>query len=187
VSDIFIVDSLSSGGRASATAEQESAFMYGSMAVGGYLAHNIGTTTPNAVKEVLRIQAYVSIASTGTSAGFGPAFTLYGESGTDATYRKMGQIENYWGTATDASRTVEGRILAFDSAGTREPIAWGANGSAPTLSFYGATRITRPTTGIAEAAFTENSGGAVVNVDSTFGGYTLQQVVQALQNIGILT
>lgn len=42
------------------------------------------------------------------------------------------------------------------------------------------------TTGVAEAAFVENSGGAAVNVDSTFGGYTLQQIAQALQNHGLL-
>lgn len=40
--------------------------------------------------------------------------------------------------------------------------------------------------GTAEASFTENSGGTAVNDDSTFGGYTLQQVVQALQEQGIL-
>lgn len=42
------------------------------------------------------------------------------------------------------------------------------------------------TTGVAEAAFTENAGGTAVNVDSTFGGYTLQQIAQALQNHGLL-
>lgn len=42
------------------------------------------------------------------------------------------------------------------------------------------------TTSIAEATFVENSGGTAVNDDSTFGGYTLQQVVQALQNKGVL-
>jgi len=39
---------------------------------------------------------------------------------------------------------------------------------------------------VAEAAFVENAGGTAVNVDSTFGGYTLQQVVKALQNAGLL-
>lgn len=38
----------------------------------------------------------------------------------------------------------------------------------------------------AEAAFVENIGGTAVNVDSTFGGYTLQQIAQALQNKGVL-
>ena len=36
-----------------------------------------------------------------------------------------------------------------------------------------------------EAAFVSGSGTAV-NDNSTFGGYTLRQVVQALQNIGVL-
>lgn len=54
------------------------------------------------------------------------------------------------------------------------------------VGLFGATPVTRPTTGIAEAAFTANTGNAV-NDNSTFGGYTIQQVVQALQDIGILT
>jgi hypothetical protein len=54
------------------------------------------------------------------------------------------------------------------------------------IGFYNATPIERPGTGVAEAAFVENAGGTAVNDDSTFGGYTLRQVVQALQNLGLL-
>lgn len=54
------------------------------------------------------------------------------------------------------------------------------------LGFYNATPVVQPTTGVAEAAFVENSGGTAVNVDSTFGGYTIQQVVEALQTLGLL-
>jgi hypothetical protein len=54
------------------------------------------------------------------------------------------------------------------------------------LSFWNKTPIVQPTTSIAEATFTENSGGTAVNVDSTFAGYTLQQIAQALKDIGIL-
>lgn len=54
------------------------------------------------------------------------------------------------------------------------------------LSLWNAAPIVQPTTAIAEAAFAENAGGTAVNVDSTFGGYTLQQIVQALQNFGLL-
>jgi len=54
------------------------------------------------------------------------------------------------------------------------------------IGFYDATPVVQPTTGITEAAFVENSGGTAVNVDSTFGGYTIQQVVQALQDLGLL-
>lgn len=61
------------------------------------------------------------------------------------------------------------------------------NHDGTTVGFYGVAPTTRATTGITEAAFTENAGGTAVNVDSTFGGYTVQQIVQALQTIGILT
>jgi hypothetical protein len=54
------------------------------------------------------------------------------------------------------------------------------------IGFYNATPVVQPTTGIDEAAFVENSGGTAVNVDSTFGGYTIQQVVQALKTLGLL-
>ena len=46
--------------------------------------------------------------------------------------------------------------------------------------------IVKPTTGVAEAAFSASSGTAV-NDNSTFGGYTIQQIVKALQNLGLLT
>lgn len=42
-----------------------------------------------------------------------------------------------------------------------------------------------PTSG-AEGAFVENAGGTAVNVDSTFRGYTLQQIAEALHLAGVL-
>ena len=54
------------------------------------------------------------------------------------------------------------------------------------LAFWNATPIVQPTTAIAEAAFVENSGGTAVNVDSTFDGYTLQQIAKALRDAGLL-
>lgn len=54
------------------------------------------------------------------------------------------------------------------------------------IGFWNATPVAQPTTAIAEATFTENPGGTAVNVDSTFAGYTLQQIAQALKDIGIL-
>ena len=58
--------------------------------------------------------------------------------------------------------------------------------NAQKLAFFGATPIIQPTTGVSEASFVENAGGTAVNIDSTFGGYTLQQITQALQNLGVL-
>ena len=54
------------------------------------------------------------------------------------------------------------------------------------IGFWNVSPISQPTTAIAEATFVENSGGTAVNVDSTFAGYTLQQIAQALKDIGIL-
>lgn len=56
-----------------------------------------------------------------------------------------------------------------------------------TVGLYGVSPVARATTGIGEAAIVANAGAITVNEDTTFGGYTLQQVVQALQSIGILT
>ena len=56
------------------------------------------------------------------------------------------------------------------------------------LGFFGATAVVKATTGIAEANFAVNDSGSpdTVNVNSTFGGYTLQQIAQALVNYGLL-
>lgn len=54
------------------------------------------------------------------------------------------------------------------------------------IALWNATPIVQPTNGIAEATFVENSGGTAVNVDSTFAGYTLQQITQALKDFGLL-
>lgn len=58
-------------------------------------------------------------------------------------------------------------------------------GTTQKLSFWNATPIVQPTTGVAAATFTANSGTAV-NDASTFDGYTIKQVVKALRNIGLL-
>lgn len=55
-----------------------------------------------------------------------------------------------------------------------------------TAGFYNVTPISRPTTSVAAATFTANSGTAV-NDASTFDGYTIKQVVKALRNLGLLT
>lgn len=53
------------------------------------------------------------------------------------------------------------------------------------LGFWNAAPIVQPTTTVATAAFTQNSGNTV-NDASTFDGYTLLQVVKALRNTGLL-
>jgi len=53
------------------------------------------------------------------------------------------------------------------------------------LAFWDKTPVVQPTTGISEAAFVVNSGGSI-HPTSTFGGYTIAQIAQALIDVGIL-
>jgi len=57
----------------------------------------------------------------------------------------------------------------------------------PFLGFYGADEIAQPTTAIAEATFASGGAGTNIKTDDTFGGYTLQQIAQALLDLGFLS
>lgn len=59
------------------------------------------------------------------------------------------------------------------------------DGTNTLLSFFGAAPVLRPTAGIAAAAFAAGAGTPVLE-NSTFGGYTLGQVVAALKALGLL-
>lgn len=85
------------------------------------------------------------------------------------------------GGTTDALVFADTRDIGFGtSTGTK--IGYATNQK---LAFWNKTPIVQPTTAVAGAAFVANAGTAV-NDASTFGGYTIKQVVQALQNIGLL-
>jgi hypothetical protein len=53
------------------------------------------------------------------------------------------------------------------------------------LSFWNKSPVAQPTTGISGAAFVADSGGSI-HPTSTFGGYTIAQIAQALIDVGIL-
>ena len=53
------------------------------------------------------------------------------------------------------------------------------------LAFWNATPIVQPTTGVTAATLVSNAGTALTSTD-TFDGYTLQQIVRALRNTGLL-
>jgi len=59
------------------------------------------------------------------------------------------------------------------------------NGTASQLGFFGATPVLKPTTAISGATFAANAGIPVLD-GSTFGGYTIGQIVAALRALGIL-
>jgi hypothetical protein len=147
----------------------------------GYLIDNTAAT--NVVRDVLQLETQ----STGTAAaGLGAGLLFSIETATAGTVQSAAQIAASWIDATNVSRKAKLSLSAYDTA-ARLGLEIEADGSAAKIGLYGVATVTRATTGIAEAAFTENVGGTAVNVDSTFGGYTLQQMAQALQDIGILT
>ena len=54
------------------------------------------------------------------------------------------------------------------------------------LGLFGATPIARPTTAFASGTLVSNGGTTLTSTD-TIDGYTIQQVVRVLKNLGILT
>ena len=107
--------------------------------------------------------------------------------GKDSTTAGVGLGSDffYWVTPTHGSQKARRVFNVYDTA-IREALRMEASGTAPMLGFYGASAVIRAVTGGASAAFVANSGTAI-NTASTFGGYTIAQVVQALQNVGLLT
>ena len=83
----------------------------------------------------------------------------------------------------------DGALLQLNDAGN---ISFGTtNGTrigtstSQKLAFYNATPIVQPTTAVGSATY-PGGVGSPLKQDDLFGGYTLQQVVKALQNLGIL-
>lgn len=157
-------------------------------------AVGIGTSAPDArfhvqqtthdvgVRDIVRI----THNSTGTPGkGFGVAIALAAEL-DGAENIVAGRLAAAWNTVGAEDYTGDLIGYASDAAGDREGWRVRASGSAPMLSFFGATPILRPTTSHAAATFTANSGTAV-NDASTFDGYTIKQVVKALRDLGALT
>jgi hypothetical protein len=141
----------------------------------------IGTTSPSALihgiktTEQLRlgydISNYYSITvssaglvtfdAVGASAGFSFSDSINLASGKNITL-------------------VAGNLITDVTTGTKLGTA-----TSQKLGLWNATPIVQPTTAVASATFTQNSGNTV-NDASTFDGYTMLQVVKALRNIGAL-
>lgn len=59
-------------------------------------------------------------------------------------------------------------------------------GTSEKFAFWGTTPIIQPTTSVGSATFSSPGAGSAIKTDDTFDGYTLQQVVKALRNTGLL-
>jgi hypothetical protein len=97
----------------------------------------------------------------------------------------VGTVTNFIGLNTSGSNrlTLADTVNFEFNTGTGTKIG---TATSQKLAFWNATPIVQPTTGIAEASFVANGGGVTVTDDSTFDGYTIQQVVKALRDTGLL-
>lgn len=111
-------------------------------------------------------------ATGGNAAGY---LSLYSRHATNGLTEVLRLNELQQVVVTDASDIVLGSTTGhkFGTATTQK------------LAFWNKTPIVQPTTAVTAAAFVAGAGVAVQDV-STFGGYTIAKVVQALQNVGIL-
>jgi hypothetical protein len=151
--------------RASKAVELTNSIIYGVMGA-----------TPNVQSIRFNVDDFIITAGD----GYDPAIT-FGTGATNAGVLTWMEDEDYFKFSDDIFINDAENIILGTSTGTKIGTA-----TSQKLSFYNSTPIIQPTTAVAEAAFVENAGGTAVNVDSTFGGYTIQQIVKALQNLGLL-
>ena len=89
------------------------------------------------------------------------------------------------GTTTDSGALLQLNDGGNISFGTTTGTKIGTSTSQK-LAFYNTTPIVQPTTAVGSATYASPGAGSTVKTDDTFDGYTLQQVVKALRNLGIL-
>jgi len=110
----------------------------GNSAPGTPLDINLPSAVTNTVSNVLTVRH----ASSGTpAAGFGVALIFALESSTTEN-QSAGRVYAVWSEATHATRKAQVVFTAYDTA-EREAIRIGANGSAATIGFLGATPSAR--------------------------------------------
>ena len=120
-------------------------------------------------------------APTGTSTIGGAlnlrGYTALGSGSTAQTATTVLQITN--ATTVTVSNAVN--FVFNATTGTKLGTA-----TTQKLGFWNTTPIVQPTTAVAAATVASPGGGVTIKTDDTFDGYTLQQVVKALRNIGLL-
>jgi len=126
--------------------------------------------------------------STSGTAGvaFGVGVDFQADSSTTAL-QSVGTIEGRWEIATHASRRSEIICITYDAASFRVPLTLGTNGSAPTLGFFGATRVVQQSIGAAApAGGTGTAAGGWDTAAHRDAAITLLNNIRtALNNLGL--
>lgn len=154
----------------------------------------IGTSGPStrlhvqqATSDISSTRVLLTIGHNSTGepiSGFGTSIEIQAQTDTTAN-TSAAVIEALWNTSSHSTRKADLVLSAFDTA-KREGLRIRGSGSASAIGLYGVTPVIRATTSGSAATFVQNSGNAI-NDASTFDGYTIQQIVKALRNIGVLT
>ena len=133
------------------------------------VGNGVGTTNP------LRIQGYVSAPASLTAfyTAATPSATNYNIV-FDPTYTIVG------GTVGSYFRVNNVTTMQVLNTGIKIGLT-----TSQTIGFWNATPIVQPTTAVAAATVVSGAGGNVKH-DDTFDGYTVEKVVRALRNIGLL-
>lgn len=176
-------------------------------------AFTVGTyTNPNTKLSISgsSIGVYSNATLTGVSAIVNPA-TLVNSTGFDSFVRVSGAAPsgNYFGVnigvdSGNVNTILYGLRATSNGGGTNYGGYFRAYGGTSNhalyvqdgdmrfgatttnkIGFWNTTPILQPTTAVTSAAFVSNSG-TTVHETSTFDGYTLQQIVKALRNTGLL-
>lgn len=129
----------------------------------------------------------VSLSS--TSAAGGVTITSVGEVVSESSEGANLVLGGFQDVATPANDTDGSAALGFQTDTVPSLVVEAAFDSVSKearLAFHGATPVAKPTAAsLTPAAFVAGSGAAVLD-DSTFGGYTVGEVVSALQTLGLL-
>jgi len=140
----------------------------------------------------------VQNVSAGTSNVAGANFNINGSRGTGtgvggsiafrvAPAGSSGTAQN---ALTDALTIAASKIITiadtFDFAFSTTTGSKIGTATGQKIGFWNATPIAQPTTAVAAATVAATGTGDVVAASTTFGGYTIPQVVQALRNAGLL-
>lgn len=175
------------------TAATAVGYQAGKVATGAgnvFLGYQSGVAVSSGANNtILGYQAGASLSTNGGSVMIGyqagnaetAANKLYIANSSTTTPLIYGDFSTPSLTFNGTVNIAEGKNIVF---GTTTGSKLGATTS-DKMSAWGATPIVQPTTAVAAATFTANSGTAV-NDASTFDGYTIKQIVKALRNIGWL-
>jgi hypothetical protein len=167
-----------------------SASSYGIYAIGTYgvaaITARPDTATTNFnfyASACARFGAYKAENSGGGSTVTGIRIGFAADSFNANAFDNIGfkcDIANSGGGGSIALDIVNGNFRFGTGTGTKI-----ATATTQKIGFWNATPIVQPTTAVAAATVVSGSGGNVKH-DDTFDGYTVEQVVRALRNTGLL-